>query len=282
MTLPITVQGRHIDATTLEWIQGWIVEHFDWSRRRLAKELCVAWNWCNATGRLKDFAARSFLLKLQDRGLIELPALRKACTATHPQLRLVDGLPAAQALSSKFSELGAVSLEVVQPGTPSAHRWAYYITHHHYLGLRVVGQNIGYLASDSSGREVAALLFGAPAWHCAPRDAYLQARGFFPRQSLDQMVNNTRFLIFPWVKVPHLASHVLGLAARRIVVDWHRKYGMPLQWLETFVDRQRFALKCYRAANWVCVGATKGRGCQDRDHTSQVSEKDICLYRLKR
>ena len=225
----------------------------------------MAWNWCDATGRLKDFAARSFLLKLQDRGLIELPALRKACTATHPQLRLVDGLPAAQALSSKFSELGAVSLEVVQPGTPSAHRWAYYITHHHYLGLRVVGQIIGYLASDSSGREVAALLFGAPAWHCAPRDAYLQARGFFPG-----------------VKVPHLASHVLGLAARRIVVDWHRKYGMPLQWLETFVNRKHFAVTCYRAANWVCVGATKGRGCQDRDHTSQVSEKDIYLYRLKR
>jgi len=282
MTLPITVQGRHIDAATLEWIQDWIVEHFDWSRRRLAKELCLAWDWRDGAGRLKDFAARSFLLKLQERGLIQLPVLRKAGTATHPKLRLIDSLPAPQALDAKLCELGGVSLEVVQLGTASARRWAYYLTHYHYLGLRVVGQNIGYLARDSSGRELAALLFGAPAWRCAPRDAYLQARGFCPRQSLDQIVNNTRFLIFPWVKVPHLASHVLGLAARAIAGDWLRKYGIALQWLETFVERERFAGTCYRAANWAPVGTTKGRGRQDRDHSTKVSEKDIYLYPLKR
>jgi hypothetical protein len=282
MTLPITVQGRHVDSATLEWIQGWIREHFDWSRRRLAKELCLAWDWRDGAGRLKDFAARSFLLKLQERDLIKLPALRKARTPNHPKLRLTESCPSVEPLSAKFAELEGVNLEVVVPGTQSARRWAYYLTHYHYLGLRVVGQNLGYLAKDNSGRELAALLFGAPAWRCAPRDSYLQAQGFCPRQSLDQIANNTRFLIFPWVKVPHLASHVLGLAARRIVADWHQKYGVALQWLETFVERERFAGTCYRAANWTPAGTTKGRGRQDRHHSTKVAEKDVFLYALKR
>jgi len=282
MTLPITVQGRHINTVTLEWIQSWITDHFDWSRRRLAKELCLTWDWRDGTGRLKDFAARSFLLKLQERGLIELPALRKARTPSHPKLRIIERMPSPQPLRAEFAELGGVSLDLVTPGSQSAQRWAYYLTHYHYLGLRVVGQNMGYLAKDSSGRELAALVFGAPAWRCAPRDTYLQDRRFCPRHSLDQIANNTRFLIFPWVKVPHLASHVLGLAARRIAGDWLQKYGIALQWLETFVNRERFAGTCYQAANWIRVGTTKGRGRQDRQHSTKVAEKDIYLYALKR
>ncbi len=169
----------------------------------------------------------------------------------------------------------------MRAGTEAHRRWAYYLTHHHYLGLRVVGQNVGYLARERSGREVGALLFGAPAWRCAGRDKYLQDRGFFPQKELASIANNTRFLIFPWVKVPHLASHILGAAARRIDGDWRKKYGQGLAWLETFVERGRFAGTCYRAANWMHVGSTCGRGRQDCKHAAVVPEKDVYLFGIK-
>jgi hypothetical protein len=143
-----------------------------------------------------------------------------------------------------------------------------------------VGENIGYLAVDAHGRDVAALLFGAPAWRCASRDQFLGWKDQIRRQRLPTLANNTRFLILPWVRVPHLASHVLGQVARRIGADWSVKYGHGLEWLETFVERERFAGSCYRAANWQRAGQTTGRSRQDRDHTRRVPVKDIYLYRL--
>jgi hypothetical protein len=129
---------------------------------------------------------------------------------------------------------------------------------------------------------VAALLFGAPAWRCAARDGFLGWNEAQRRAGLARVANNTRFLILPQVRVPHLASHVLGAAARRIGRDWEDKYGHGLDWLETFVERGRFAGTCYRAANWLHVGATRGRGRQDRHHRSAVPAKDVYLYRLDR
>jgi hypothetical protein len=144
----------------------------------------------------------------------------------------------------------------------------------------VVGENLGYLARDAQGRDLACLLFGAPAWRCAPRDRVLAWSESERRARLPTLANNTRFLILPWVRVPHLASHLLGQVARRIAGDWHAKYGHALEWLETFVERDRFPGTCYRAANWQCVGTTTGRSRQDRDHTTTVPRKDVFLYRL--
>jgi len=269
MQWPIVVQGREVDEEKVRWLSGWIAEHAHWSRRKLAGELCVLWDWRDGSGRAKDLAARSFLLKMEERGWIVLPPLREVFRRPRAGIRLSASIPQE------------ASLEVVQAGTEAHRRWAYYLTHHHYLGLRVVGQNVGYLARDRSGREVGALLFGAPAWRCTGRDLYLKDRGFCPQKGLAMIANNTRFLIFPWVKVPHLASHILGAAARRIDGDWREKYGQGLAWLETFVERGRFAGTCYRAANWMHVGSTRGRGRQDRKHTAVVPEKDVYLLRLK-
>jgi hypothetical protein len=281
MQWPIKVQGREVDEEKVRWLCGWIAEHANWSRRKLAGELCVLWDWRDGSGRAKDLAARSFLLKMEERGWIVLPPLREVFRRPRAGIRLSASLPQEESLEASFAEVGPASLEVVQAGTEAHRRWAYYLTHHHYLGLRVVGQNVGYLARDRFGREVAALLFGAPAWRCTGRDLYLKDRGFCPQKGLERIANNTRFLIFPWVKVPHLASHILGAAARRIDGDWREKYGQGLEWLETFVERGRFVGTCYRAANWVHVGSTRGRGRQDRKHTAAVPEKDVYLFGIK-
>jgi len=129
---------------------------------------------------------------------------------------------------------------------------------------------------------VGCLLFGAAAWKCAPRDQRLGWSLDQRSSQLGRITNNTRFLILPWVRVPHLASHLLGAVARRIGRDWQARYGHGLDWLESFVDRERFRGSCYRAANWQCVGQTRGRSRQDRDRELQVPIKDVYLYELRR
>jgi hypothetical protein len=164
----------------------------------------------------------------------------------------------------------------------AARRWAFYLTRYHYLGLRVVGENVGYLARDEGGRDLACLLFGAAAWRCASRDEALGWSEEQRREQLGRVAGNTRFLILPWVKVPHLASHLLGRVVRRIGADWRERYGHDLDWLESFVERGRFRGTCYRAANWRRVGVTQGRSRQDRERRLQVPVKEVYLYRLRR
>lgn len=275
------IQGRWIRPEDIGWLQSWIGGHPDWSRKRLARELCAAWQWRDERQRLKDFAARSFLLKLEAQGQITLPALRLYNRRVPQVVRTPAGWQAPAPWNASFQQLGRVTVEPILPGTPAARQWAFYVVQYHYLGLRVVGENVGYLARDGQGRDLACLLFGAPAWRCAPRERALDWTEAERSTRLHEGTNNTRFLILPWVRVPHLASHLLGAVARRIDRDWRAKYGHGLRWLETFVERGRFAGTCYRAANWQCVGQTCGRSRQDRDHDRTVPIKDIYLYRLR-
>ena len=183
--------------------------------------------------------------------------------------------------AASLAEIAPVRLEKIQAGSPAAKRWVHYLDRYHYLGFRVVGENLGYLATDRQEREVGCLLFGAAAWRCAPRDRRLGWSSQERQERLWSVVNNTRFLILPWVRVKHLASCLLGEVARRIDADWRQSYGHGVDWLETFVDRERFRGSCYRAANWECVGQTQGRSRQDRDHQMRVPVKDVYLYDLK-
>ena len=274
------IQGRLVPAEEILWLREWMDLHPQWSRKRLARELCLQWHWQDGRGRLKDFAARSFLLKVEGQGLISLPPLQ----ANKRRLRRgVEALPHWQEppiLGAALEQLQPLRIELVRAGTAEQRAWAFYLERYHYLHLRVVGENMGYLVRDNRRLEVACLLFGAAAWRCAPRDRAL-GWGLKDRsECLSQMANNTRFLILPWVRVPHLASHVLGRVARRIDRDWRDKYGHGLRWLETFVERERFVGTCYRAANWQCVGQTQGRSRQDRDHDVRVPVKDVYLYAL--
>jgi hypothetical protein len=280
MESDLVVQGRRVGREDLSWLAQWIAEHPDWSRKRLARELCERWGWRDGRGRRKDFAARSFLLKLAAQGHLRLPALQvHKRRAPRPAPRLPHWQPPGTWAAS-LGQIRPVKLEPISAGSTVALRWAFYLDQYHYLKLRVVGENLGYLAVDAHGRDVAAVLFGAPAWRCAPRDEFLEWGETQRREHLHRLANNTRFLILPWVRVPHLASHVLGAVARRISADWQGKYGHGLDWLETFVEQERFAGSCYRAANWQRVGQTRGRSRQDRNHTRQVPVKDVYLYRL--
>jgi hypothetical protein len=270
-----------MQAAQLGWLHRWIQDNSGWSRKRLARELCAHWNWRDERGRLKDFAARSFLLKLEAGGWIDLPALQIQKRRGRKPVADLPGWEEPACRESSLAELRPVRLEVIQAGTAQARRWAYLINRYHYLGLHVVGENLGYLACDRSGDEVACLLFGAPAWRCAVRDAYLKLNTSGGRPPLCWLANNTRFLILPWMRVPHLASHILGQVTARIAQDWKDKYGHGLQWLETFVDSSRYQGICYRAANWQCVGRTTGRSRQDRSHRLKVSSKAVFLYRLR-
>jgi len=274
------VQGRRLGQEELSWLVHWIDEHPDWSRKRLARELCERWGWLDGRGRLKDFAARSFLLKLEAQGQLGLPALQvQKRRAPRPAPRLPHWQQ-PETWEARLGQIRPVQLELISAGSAAALRWAFYLDQYHYLKLRVVGENLGYLAVDAYGRDVAAVLFGAPAWRCAPRDQFLEWGPTQRREQLPGLANNTRFLILPWVRVPHLASHVLGAVTRRIRADWQGKYGHGLDWLETFVEQERFVGSCYRAANWQWVGRTTGRSRQDRDHTQRVPVKDVYLYRL--
>ena len=154
---------------------------------------------------------------------------------------------------------------------------------HHYLGYRTsVGENMKYLVRDRAGRVVACLLFGSAAWRAASRDAWLGWDESARQRNLQMLTNNTRFLVLPWMRVPHLASHILSLVQRRVAADWIAQYGHPVVLLETFVDSERFRGTCYRAANWICTGRTTGRSRNDRHRTLSVPAKDVYVIPLRR
>jgi hypothetical protein len=189
--------------------------------------------------------------------------------------------PAGEPIRGSLCDLRPLSVCVVAPGSDDARLFSGLLAHEHYLGHRnTVGENLRYLVRDRNGRPVACVLFGSAAWKCADRDAFLGWDRPTRERNLQRLSNNTRFLIPAWVLVPHLASHVLGLIVRRIRADWQAKYGHPVHALETFVDCSRFRGTCYRAANWLRLGETRGRTRNDRAHCLRAAVKDVYLYPL--
>jgi hypothetical protein len=283
---PGIVQGRRIGLSELEQIRQWMRAHPDWSRYRLSRHLATLWDWRNPAGQLKDMAARTLLLKLEQRGWIVLPPRRRVPSSRMRSKPIpAVGLPIPESpITQPLSALLPLTLtEVSRPGTSQRGLFEALLHQHHYLSHRgSVGENLQFLVSDRQGRTVACVLFGAAAWQCADRDRYIGWDPSTRSQRLHLLTNNTRFLIPAWVQVPHLASHVLSRIAQGVSQHWQGKYGHPIYLLETFVERDRFDGACYRAANWVRVGQTQGRSRQDRpDGTHhQVPIKDVYLRPL--
>lgn len=277
-----TLQGRTLRESDISEVRALVETHPSWSRRRLAVELAQSWDWRTATGQIKHFAAYSLLTKMEQRGWITLPVVRSQYRRRSYRVATTGEeyfVPAS--VTGPLSELMPLSLEVMTTGHPDRKRFSHYLARYHYLGYRGhVGENLGYLIRDRQGREMACALFGAAAWRIRPRDEWIGWEETTRASHLSLITNNTRFLILPWVHVPHLASHILGKIVRRVGEDWQTKYGHPIYLLETFVDRDRFKGTCYRAANWICVGQTQGRSRQDRANTLRVPIKDIYLYPL--
>jgi len=276
--------GRTFTPADLEAIRGLAAALP--TRRAIADAVCDALDWRRPDGRRKDMSARVALLRMHNDGLIVLPTPRNGNGngrhARHrdpdPQLALPIG-PAP--IGDRLADLGPLRLTVVTTAEESA-RYNALIAAHHYLGYTpLAGAQLRYLVQSDAG-TLAALGFAAAAWKCAPRDTHIGWDAATREQRLHLLVGNARFLICPHVRVPHLASAILARTARRLPADWHHRYGYTPVLLETFVETGRFTAASYRAANWIHVGQTQGRGKLDRHHQHALPVKDVYLYPLHR
>jgi hypothetical protein len=281
MTGFMVMQGREVSGADIGLIRGLLADHPAWGRTQLSEELCRRWDWRNAQGCPKDMAARTLLLKLERTGHIRLPPRQRPSSNGFRNRRVPLVAHATDPIRGTLRDLRPCSVNVVALGSVDLRLFNGLLARYHYLGHRnTVGENLRYLVRDRQGRPVACALFGSAAWKCADRDAFLGWERAVRERNLQGLTNNTRFLVLPWVVVPHLASHVLGLIVRRIRADWQAKYGHPVHALETFVDRDRFKGTCYQAANWLRLGATRGRTRNDRARRIRAAVKDVYLYPL--
>jgi hypothetical protein len=281
MTEAMVIQGRELHAEDIGLIRSLLAEHGDWCRTRISEELCRRWDWRNGQGRFKDMAARTLLLKLERAGLIQLP--KRRCLSSNGLRNRNPPLVAhaTESIRCALRDLRPLAVSIVEPGSADLRLFNCLLSRYHYLGHRnTVGENLRYLVRDRTGRPVGCALFGSAAWKCAARDTWIGWDRGRREANLGFLTNNTRFLVLPWVTVPHLASHLLATLVRRVGADWQAKYGHPLHALETFVDRDRFKGTCYRAANWLRLGSTQGRTRNDRNHCLRAAVKDVYLYPL--
>ncbi|MGA8580021.1 MAG: DUF4338 domain-containing protein [Bryobacteraceae bacterium] len=280
MQRTLNYRHRAITDDDVVFIRELIAEHPGLSRRGLSKKLCEAWNWVQANGALRDMVCRGLMLMLHREGLIELPPVRcvphnPLADRSQPVLVSVDEAP----VQGGFAELGPLEVRQVRR-TPEEALFNSLLQQHHYLGYtQPVGEHLKYLVY-ARGRPVACVAWSSAPRHLGCRDRFIgwgrQAR----LRNIGLVAYNTRFLILPWVTVPHLASHILGRMGRMLSADWQCLYGHPIYFLETFVDPQRFRGTCYRAANWTVLGVTTGRGKDAPTREANRSIKEVLGYAL--
>ena len=279
--LPITIRRRTIHKPDLELIQDIVNRYWDKGRTQISKILCKKWNWFQENSRPKDMACREILLTLYRKNLIKLPP------GIHDgrNLKRNRSIPVIEInqtpLQDKLSNLPLVKLKSVR-NTSLEPLYNSLVQHHHYLGYRqIVGNHLKYIAFMDD-RPVACLGWGSAAWSVKSRGSFIGWDKPTKERNLHFVANNTRFLILPWVSVKCLASKILALSAKRISDDWLKIYNHPLWLLETFVEQQRFKGTCYKAANWICVGQTKGTAKRGHDHLFHGKIKDVYLYPLRK
>jgi hypothetical protein len=283
----IHVQGRCVSATQLSELQLLIDAHPEWSRHAIARDLCERWQWHTVLGRPKTFAARSLLLTLEAKHGLRLPpvraAFRRAPWGLRSGARPAAAPPPPEAIAGALGGLQPLQWHLAGRGTTERTRALAHLATYHYLGCdRPVGTHLVYVVQDRAGRDLAVHLLGAAAWQCAARDRAIGWSSEARAAGLQRVANHSRFLILPWVRVPHLASHLLGALTRRISRDWQTQHGWPLELLETFVETGRFAGTAYRAANWQQVGVTTGRTRQEKHHQAQAPRKAVWIFPLHR
>jgi len=282
MNVILKYRGREVTEAEVVFIRDLIAAHPTLSRRRLSQELCRAWNWIQPNGHLRDMVCRGLMLALHRAGQIALPDRRQASRnplveRSKPTAAEIDRDP----IHTSLPALGPLRWEQVRR-TPAEALFNSLIEEHHYLGYtQPVGEHLKYLVFAEE-RLLACLAWSSAPRHLGPRDRFLGWSAQTRRRNLHLIASNLRFLVLPWVRVPHLASHILGRMARQLSDDWERMYGHPLYFLETFVDPDRFRGTCYRAANWIVLGRTTGRGKDDQTHRPNRSLKEVLGYPLQR
>jgi hypothetical protein len=277
-------RGRVITPAEVEFIRQIIIQYPGANRRQLSLRLCEAWGWRQANGALRDMVCRGLLLELARAGHLELPS------ATHVHRNPSARRPTSgQARTPLFLDTTPVevSLRTLRPldfqqvrRTTEEPHFNHLVAQYHPLGYtRPVGEHLKYLVY-AAGRPIACLAWSSAPRHLGARDRFIGWSAEARRRNIRFVAYNPRYLILPWVRVPHLASHVLGQMARRVAGDWQRVYGHPIYFLETFVDPERHRGTCYRAANWVMMGRTTGRGKDSQSKRPNRSIKDVLGYPL--
>ena len=277
-----TLSYRHrvISDADLVFIRRLVAENPQCSRRGLSEKLCQAWNWVQPNGALRDMVCRGMMLMLHRQGLIELPPVRQVGRSSlrgrdKPAALSIEQTP----LSMSFAELGPLEVRQVRR-TPEEALFNSLLQQHHYLGYsQPVGEHLKYLVF-ARGRPIACVAWSSAPRHLGSRDRFIGWEAKARLANIRLLAYNTRFLILPWATVPHLASHILGRMARMLSADWQRLYAHPIYFVETFIDPQRFAGTCYRAANWTLLGQTTGRGKDAPTRAANRSIKQVLGYPL--
>lgn len=272
MDILFRFRGREITQEDITFLCTLIADHEGESRWKLSQRVCEAWNWRQENGAPRDMLCRSLMLGLHRKGLIELPPVKRrtvnnAIRHRHTKMVSIESTPVA----GRLSDLGPLTWRSVRR---TEHEAIYnsLLKEHHYLGYtRPVGEYLKILVF-AQDRPIACFSWSSSPYHLGLRDSYIGWSREMRTQNRHLLAYNTRFLIVPWVSVRHLASHLLGQMSKRISALWKEVYGHPILYLETFVDTERFQGTCYRAANWISLGLTSGRGkdCPTHDRNRSL------------
>jgi hypothetical protein len=276
---PVRYCGRTFTENDIRTICDIIDEDPTRSRYRISRLVCEAIDWHKPNGTLKDMSCRVALLRMHREGLIQLPPPRRGHPNQHPYTRRTREAEPGPPIREPVSALGDLRLHRVRTKGES-HLWNEYIERYHYLGYtKLPGAQLRYLAT--AREQVVALAgFGAAAWKTAARDHFIGWSAEQRARRLHLVLNNSRFLILPWIRSPNLASYLLATLARRLPDEWNDTYAYRPVLLETFVDTSRFRGTCYKAANWIYLGKTTGRGKLDVEHLAARSVKSVWVYPL--
>jgi hypothetical protein len=277
-------RGRKVNAAEIEGIRQLIAAHPEMSRWRLSFKLCEAWNWVQPNGQPRAMLARSLMLQLHRAGHIQLP-VQRFCppnnVARHRAPRVEAELPLeVQTVACSLAELGPLEIRQVRRTSEEALFGRLLQSHHYLRYTQPVGEHLKHLVY-ARGRPVACLAWSSAPRHLGPRDRFIGWSPAQRRANLHLVAYNSRFLLLPFVKVPHLASHLLAQAVRQLSADWERLYAHRIYLVETFIDPQRFRGTCYRAANWIYLGLTTGRGKDDQTNRPNRSLKELWVYPLR-
>lgn len=277
----VTIRGRRFGHEDLLQIRAVVQASPEDHRFAISKKVCAALDWRQPNGRLKDRACRDVLAKLQDLGFLRLPPPRRPAVVRRPVPITEETVPRpVRAIRPRDIDCASFSMVTGSGNAQRERLWNEYVERYHYLGYGVpLGPHIKYFVCVQQ-EPIACLAFSGAAWRVEARDRWIDWSDEQRRRNLSYVVNNSRFLIFPWIEIPNLASRLLSLAARRLPDDWHRRYAYRPLLLETFVHTERHSGTCYRAANWILVGHTKGRGRMDRRFKAAVPKKTVLLYPL--
>lgn len=279
MNIVFRYRAREISIDDIDFIKKTISEYYEKGRSYISRKICESWNWLQPDGKYKEYAARDLLLRLEEKGYIELPPRIK--NKNNTKERSYEQIPLffrREDLSGLAGDYQDISIKKVS--AEDEYLWSYLLHHYHYLGLpRLVGEYIKHIAYIDD-QAVGCLAWASAAWKIRSRDEHIGWDSRKKEKNLHLVANNTRFLILPWIRVKYLASKVLAMSLSRLRDDWEAVYNHPVYLAETFVDISRFKGTCYKAANWRYVGETAGSAKRGNEYKYHGLKKSIFLYPL--